>query len=221
MKQLQPAAADDPRPSLFHYHDLREDEQKQWDGAELKRLLASEDPGAPDRLTLQLARLPQAYVAQEMRDFVDFRPTAADATVTDLCSEYRAGRPVARSFIRSRIDFEHAWTLLTFSKRAAVLAARKGERNLIRDSLIAHAIEDLAAGDVRDNLVALGLIFHCARAIHPEPVSVFHEVAQLAGPAIAQVLMDFVCRPDLDQILSGMGWQEERTEQGIGFRWVH
>ena len=54
-------------------------------------------------------------------------------------------------------------TLLAFSKRSAVFAVRERKPDLIWDSLIAHAIEDLAAGDVRDNLVALGLVFHCAR----------------------------------------------------------
>ena len=162
--------------------------------------------------------LNQAYSPQEMRDLVDIRPAAADSTVVDLCHEYRSATHVARSFIRSEIDYERAWTLLTFSKRVAVFAVHKEEPDLIRDSLIAHAIEDLAAGDVRDNLVALGLVFRSRRAVHNEPVGVFHEVAEMAGPPIAQLLRDFVRRRDLDRILSVMGWQELRTEQGVGYR---
>ncbi len=219
VKHQHLVAPEDPRRSLFIYHELRAEEEKQWNREELRRLLAAEDPGTPDRLTQQIQQLSQAYAPQEMQDLVDVRPTAADAIVTDLCRAYRAGSPAVRSFIRSGIDSESAWTLLTFSKRAAVLAVRKGEPDLIRDSLIAHAIEDLAAEDVRDNMVALGLVYHCARTVDPRPEGVFHEVAQIAAPPIAQLLTDFVRRPDLDGILSAMGWREVRTEQGVGFRW--
>ncbi len=97
-----------------------------------------------------------------MQDLVEVVPAAGDTTVANLCREYRVGSSAARSFIRSGIDFLGAWTLLTFSKRTAILAVRKDRPELIRDSLVAHAVEDLAAEDVRDNLVALGLVFHCA-----------------------------------------------------------
>ena len=96
-----------------------------------------------------------------MQDLVEVVPAAGDTTVANLCREYRVGSSAARSFIRSGIDFLGAWTLLTFSKRTAILAVRKDRPELIRDSLVAHAVEDLAAEDVRDNLVALGLVFHC------------------------------------------------------------
>jgi hypothetical protein len=220
LKHRHLVAPDDPRRSLFIYHELRADEEKQWNREELRRLVASEDRGTPDRLTLQLQQLSHAYTPQELRDLVDVRPAAADSIVTCLCHEYRTRSPIARSFIRSGVDFERGWTLLTFSKRAAILAVRQGVADLIRDSLIAHAIEDLAAEDVRDNMVALGLVFHCARTVHPQPEGVFREVAQMAGPPIAQLLMDFVRRPDLERILSAMGWLEVRTEQGVGYRWT-
>jgi hypothetical protein len=220
VKQQHLVAPDDPRRSLFIYHEMRAEEEKQWNREDLRRLLASEEADKPANLTQQIQELASAYAPQDMQDLVDVRPTAPDSTVTRLCREYHTGSQVARSFIRSGIELERAWILLAFSKRAAVLAVRRGEPDLIRDSLIAHAIEDLAAGDVRDNLVALGLVFHCAQAVHPEPRGVFHEVAQIAGPAIAQLLMDFMRRPDLDRILSAMGWQEVRTQQGAGYRWT-
>ena len=153
-----------------------------------------------------------------MKD-LDNWPCATDSIVSDLCRRYRDGTRVTRSFLRFETDRELAGTLLGFSTRAAVMGVRNAEPDLIRDSLIAHAIENLAKGDVRENMIDLGLIFHCARAVHPEPGAVFHEVAEMAGPAISLLLRDFVCRPDLDQILTLMGWREVRTEQGVDYRW--
>jgi hypothetical protein len=212
-------AADDPRRSLFVYHELRAEDEKQWSREDLRRVLASDDPAGLHHLKEQIQLLNHIYSPQEMQDFVDVQPSAADSTVADLCRRYRVGTRVTQSFLRVEMDFERAWALLTFSKRAAILGVRTGEPDLIRDSLIAHAIENLAAEDVRDNMVALGLVFHCARAIHPEPVVVFDEVAEVAGRAISQLLKDFVRRPDLDRILTSMGWREVQTQQGVGYRW--
>jgi hypothetical protein len=220
VKQQHLVAPDDPRRSLFVYHELREEEEMHWSRNGPRRILASEDPDGPDHLAEGIQQLSHAYSPPEMRDLVDIKPCAGDSNVADLCREYRVGTRAARSFIRSEIDSECAWTLLTFSKRSAVLAVRKEEPGLIWDSLIAHAIEDLAAGDVRDNLVALGLVFHCAQAVLDEPAKVLNEVGEMAGPSIAQLLRDFVRRQDLEHILSAMGWKELMSEQGVGYRWV-
>jgi hypothetical protein len=219
LKVEQMIAPDDPRRSLFSYHQLREEEEAKWKRDDPRQAVASENPAAVDRLTTLVAALNGAYSSAEMEDLENVTPTAADAGVSALCHGYRNGTPVQRSLIRSQIDGERGWMLLTFSKRAAVFAVRNNDVDGIRESLIAHAIEDLAAGDVRDNLVALGLIYHCARIVHEEPFQWFREAMEPAAPAIAALFQDFICRPDLDGILSAMGWQEVRTPQGIGFRW--
>jgi hypothetical protein len=85
--------------------------------------------------------------------------------------------------------------------------------------LTALAIENLACEDVRDDLVALGLIFHCAKAIYPEPAVWFEETIQVSGPAVARLLHDFIRRGDLDRILVAMGWQEIKTANGVGYVW--
>ena len=212
-------AADDSRRSLFVYHELREEDEKQWKQEDHQRILTADDTSEFDHLTKLIQQLDEAYTAEEVQDFVHIRPSAADATIAGLCGRYRCETSVARSFLRLGINFGQAWTLLTFSKRAAILGARRGEPELIRDSLIAHAVENLAAEDVRDNFVALGLIFHCARTIDANPTAMFHEVAEMAGPGISQLLRDFVRRSDLDRILTVMGWEEVETPEGVGYRW--
>jgi len=124
-----------------------------------------------------------------------------------------------QTYVRSQITFERAWLLLTFAKRSAVCAARTRNPGLVKDSLTALAIENLACEDVRDDLVALGLIFHCAKSIHSEPAIWFQEVAQISGPAVAKLLCDFLLRGDLDQILVAMGWQEVKMPNEVGYVW--
>lgn len=219
MKQQHLIAPDDPRRTLFDYHMRREEEQQSWGAQDPRQILASENSAAPARLTKLLEQARQAYATPELHDLVEFRPCPEDAALADLCHAYRDGSPAARSFLRAQVKNELAWSLLTFSKRVAVQAVRQGKANLLRDSLLAQALENLAAGDVRDNMVALGLIYHCMRTLQADPVALFEAVADLAGPAISQLLRDFVRRPDLDDILPLMGWYEVQTPQGIGYHW--
>jgi hypothetical protein len=85
--------------------------------------------------------------------------------------------------------------------------------------LLALAIENLANGDVRDDLVAIGLVHHCAAAIHADPAAMFEEAAILAGDAMAAVLRDFILRTDLDRIAKAMGFRQVKSQGKIGFRW--
>ena len=124
-----------------------------------------------------------------------------------------------RAYIRSRINEVQGWILLTFSKRAAVRGIQERDVEEVRLALIANAIENLAAKDVRDNLVALGLIYYCASTINAKPGDLFEEAVQLAGPAIQAVLRDFNERNDLDDIAVAMGFEEVEDGGQIGFRW--
>ena len=86
-------ADDDPRRSLFVYHELREAEEEPWSREVPRRLLASEDPSRPDHLLELIQRLNHAYSPPGTKGLVDIEPNTADSNVADLCREYRAGTP--------------------------------------------------------------------------------------------------------------------------------
>ena len=152
----------DPRRSLFIYHELREEEESQWLRASIVQGLKAQEL---ETLTHLLENL-GTYSSEEMENFVDIIQITTDGTLAQLCRSYRSGSHLTQSFLRSQITPEQACLLLTFSKRAAVLAVRVGNMELVEDSLTALAIENLACEDVRDDLVALALIFHSAKSLH-------------------------------------------------------
>jgi hypothetical protein len=213
--------SDDPRAGLFVYHDLRRQEEEAWRAADPEKSLASADPTALDEMKNQLAALDGAYSSAELAsvDFVDLPLSLGDAAAARLCESYRSTDELGRSFLRSAIDSDRGWALVTFCKRTAVRAGRERRADWLSESLTAQALEGLAAGDVRDNLVALGLVYHCAQRIGADTKSLFADAASISGPAMARVLTDFAARDDLDGILAAMGWSEVSAGDGIGYRW--
>ncbi len=109
------------------------------------------------------------------------------------------------------------WSLLLFSRRWAVLGARAKSREMLRASLLAVAVEDLSAGDARDDLVTLAIPLRCVEVAGLDPNVVFKDVAARSGPAIAAMLRDYLERPRKD-VLGSMGFRQVDTERGVGFR---
>jgi hypothetical protein len=204
--------------TLHDYHALRAQEEQAWRQRPPAAALARRDPSALRRLR-RLLRGMVSYSGRHAVDFLPGRRNQADIAAAELCAAYRQARALERAFLRSQVGGARAWALLTFSKRAAVDALNTGAVEPLRNALAAHALEDLAWGDVRDNLVALGLIYHCARSIGAGPRKLFREAAGIAGPCMARVLREFVRRKDLANIVRAMGFRRVRVEGGVGFCW--
>ena len=85
---------------------------------------------------------------------------------------------------------------------------------------MALAIADLIEGDIRDVLVGLSLLCHCANLSGADVPSVLRQAAAIAGPAMRLLYEEWADRyPDVQGIRI-MGWKEVQTGYGIGFRWV-
>jgi hypothetical protein len=108
---------------------------------------------------------------------------------------------------------------LTFGQRAATRGYQTKSTGPVRQALIALAVEDLSAGDLRDDLVALGLIYHCAAKVRAHIPVMFEQVARMAGPAMAAVLRDYLDWDELHDILAAMGFKQVRSQGTTGFRW--
>lgn len=202
--------------SLFDYHVLRERERRQW---KRHRPAAAVPPAERDRLTHLLAALIPFSDEQE-EDLVHVSATPPDRAAARLCTAYRRAINAERAYIRSRIREKQGLILLTFSRRAAVRGFQAKEAGPIRQALIALAVEDLSAGDVRDDLIALGLIYHCAAKVGADVPALFEDVARKAGPAIAGVLREFLDGDDPDDMLDGMGFKRAQSRGKTGFRWI-
>ena len=209
-----------PQALLLHYMKLRINEEAGWKDNPPLDSLNREGSTKLYRIKELLRNAPLEYSKKDLMDFVDFNPCDVDQSWIDLCRLYRDATSSEREYIRSQINEYSAWYLITFSKRAAILGLRKNSLELIRNSLIAQAIEDLRWGDVRDNLVALGLIYYCAHKNSPHPDELFKEITKITGPGMSAVLTDFYRCDDLGNILEEMGWKEVNNANGaVGFKW--
>jgi hypothetical protein len=201
--------------SLAHYHQLRNFERKRYAESPADQRLGGESVA---RLRASLDAVGR-YNRSQHAEFVDVDRVEQDVAIETLCRIYREENDDARSFVRWSIDHFQAWSLITYGKRAAVRGLQTSDPVPIRTALLALAIENLANGDVRDDLVAIGLVHHCAATIHADPAAMFEEAAILAGVAMATVLRDFLLRTDLDGIGKAMGFRQVKSQGKIGFRW--
>jgi hypothetical protein len=201
--------------SLAHYHQLRSVERGRYaESPADQRLAAASAAGL--RASLDAVG---RYDGSQSSEFIEVDPIRQDVAIGSLCETYREGNDDSRAFLRWSIDPAKAWSLITFSKRAAVRGLQNADPMPIRTALLALAIENLANTDVRDDLVAIGLVHHCAATIHADPAAMFEEAAILAGDAMAAVLRDFILRTDLDRIAKAMGFRQVKPQGKIGFRW--
>jgi len=200
---------------LLDYHQLRSEHTRGWDPAALEVAARVADPGFPERVRVLLPATDAHFPADPGGPL-----TPLDETLWRLCELYRAASPEQRTFIRAQVGKPLANKLQAFAIRMMTLGVNDGSLEELRLGLVAHAIEDLAAGDVRDTLCMLAPIVHAARQIGADEVALFDEVAALAGPAMAAVLRDYVRRPDGVPSLSSMGYQAVETVDGLRYRQI-
>lgn len=201
--------------SLADYHQLRSVERKRYAESPADQRLTAASAAALRALIDSVGR----YNGSQSSEFIDVDPIRQDIAIESLCQVYREGSDGMREFLRWSIEPPQAWSLITFSKRAAVRGLQNADPEPVRTALVALALENLAAGDVRDDLVAIGLVHHCAAKIHADPAALFEEAAILAGVAMAAVLRDFILRTDLDGIDKAMGFRQVKSQGKVGFRW--
>ena len=198
--------------NLLDYHHLRNDEVRSWDRDRLRHEAGPAFTSAAEPL------LPTHEEPWSRDKLVHFtREPWFDACLR-LSDLYAAATDTQRTWLRSRIDRNIAGKLNLFALRAAVLAAREHSPALAHAALVACAVTDLIEGDIRDVLIGLSLISHCAALAGADVPALFRAAAALAGPAMRALYDNWAVRyPDVQPIAS-MGWQPIDTDQGIGFR---
>src|SRR6266702_2243871 len=141
---------------LLEYHHLRSEEERSWDREALARQAGAEFVAKAEALlpAVELKWSPDGLVRIAREPWMD--------DCGRLCELYRGGTEAQRTWLRSRIDGKVAGKVGSFGLRAAVLGARERSVDLARTSLVAFAIRDLASVDVRDVLIGLSLLCHCA-----------------------------------------------------------
>jgi hypothetical protein len=200
--------------NLLDYHRLRSREKESWDLAALESAARTADATFPERVQ-QLLPAPEERFAHKL-------PTAERGPLFEklaaLCQLYLEGTAAERTYLRSRIDRKIAGQLDSFGIRMAVFGARERSAAMLRLSLIAFAIDDLASGDVREVLMSITVPFNAARLAGADPAALFRAVAEISGPAFSAVAIDFANRDPGLQTLECMGWHQVETPEGVSFQ---
>lgn len=201
---------DHPQKPLLAFHELAEQEKARWQ-SDPPDVVMRRDGSAMIRTFDELL---------ERSRPMDMESAEADALAAELCRLYANATPTEREYIRWKIDQQQPRFLGGFAQRSAIAGLRSRDLEKVRNGLIAVAIYDIGP-DVRDVMVELGLVHHCARSVMPNPTALFDEVAQMSSPAMFHLLVGFARRTDLGDILSAMGWEEVTDDAGnVDFKWM-
>ncbi len=143
-------------------------------------------------------------------------PSAADEALIEIVSAFTAWpRDVRQRFIAS-LPAGKRGLFGIFGHRAATLAVRKADRELLRLGLVANLIANSPIPAKRNVEAALAVFYHCARKLEIEPRTLFEEVASFATDDMAERLIAFADRPDVT--LKRFGWREIRSADGVSYK---
>jgi hypothetical protein len=201
--------------TLLDYHRLRNSYADAWDLDELTAAATVGDASFPAAIRELIPAPEERFPADIGADL-----TPLDTKLMAVCETYRQGSAAQRTFIRALVSRRLASQLMGFGVRMATLAVARRSPEMVRLALLAHAIEDLAAGDIRDNLCQLAVIADAARRTGADPGALFAEAADVAGAAIGHALRGYVTRDGGAPSLSSMGYRAVDTPEGVRYRQV-
>ena len=145
-------------------------------------------------------------------------PSALDSKLRELCRSFAKGGAVSRAKTRASISMDEFYTLLTFSKRAAVFGIRERNAGWLIDGLTALSMIELDRVDFRDALVSISLLHHSAVKIGQNANQLLSDAAARSESKVSGLIKDFIKGPPEDKVLRAKsGYDEVETRDGIGF----
>jgi hypothetical protein len=145
-------------------------------------------------------------------------PSALDSKLRELCRNFAKGGAVSRAKTRASISMDEFYTLLTFSKRAAVFGIRERNAAWLVDGLTALSMIELDRVDFRDVFVSVSLLHHSAERIGQNANQLLSDAAALSESKVSELINDFIKRPSEEKALRAKwGYDEVETRDGIGF----
>ena len=150
---------------------------------------------------------------------IDPEPDDQDAAFRKVVRRYAKGDSQRREAVRDSIDTRGCSALLAFASRAAVFAMRENKVDAARDGLTAIAMITQEQIDFRNILWCLSLVYHAANRVGADADKLFREIAPVAEPGTAKLIVGFAERTP-KSLRSSWGYDEIQTEKGIGLiRW--
>jgi catechol 2,3-dioxygenase-like lactoylglutathione lyase family enzyme len=166
-----------------------------------------------------VAEPPEVLLELNNRGYVDAAiPSARDLQVTAYLEGIERGGATVAERAARLLGPPYTGTLVAYAERMASLTVRTEGERPARLGALALALAWARAPDVRVVIPVLGVLHDGIRRAGAEPARTFREVADLCPGDAAQVLRDFLTRPDLDEIAEEMGFAARRDRDGFRYR---
>ena len=136
------------------------------------------------------------------------------AAFIELISLYFYGGDEMRQYIVSNWDFGVSWELPNQARLTCKNNERWSCQQRIEASLAYSAIAVNYVADVREELIALAVIYQSCIFSSLEPDNIFKKVAKVSVPSISAMLINFIDRKEEDKSLAAFFLSAERNDEG-------
>lgn len=143
-------------------------------------------------------------------------PWAIDDALAEIAGAFTAWSAPVREQFQEALGARGRGLFGIFGHRAATMAVRRNDPELLRLGLIGSAIANYTIAPARKVDAALAVFYYCARKLDLEPKELFQDVARFAADEMARELVSFGNRENVS--LKQFGWREIRTPDGIRFQ---
>ena len=143
-------------------------------------------------------------------------PSTTDERLQVIVERFLRGTAVERKQFQISLALEHRSLLGIYGHRAATLSVRQNSRDWLLSGLVGAVIANYIIPPRRNVDISLAVFHHCAQKIEISPAELFAEAAQYAQPALVEKLFTFGRRADIT--LRKFGWQEQKTPEGIRYK---
>lgn len=143
-------------------------------------------------------------------------PSPADEALTEIVDAFTAWPRDVRQRFTASLPAEKRGLFGIFGHRAATLAVRRADPELLRLGLIANLIANSPIPAKRNVETPLAVFYHCARKLDLDPRALLGESAQFATDEMAERLLTFADRPNVT--LKQFGWREIRLADGVRYK---
>jgi len=143
-------------------------------------------------------------------------PSATDEKMKLIVERFKRGSAEEQERFQLALAQEHRSHFGIYGHRAATLAVRQNSRDWLLSGLVGAVIANYVIPPKRNIDVSLAVYHHCAQKIGVSPADLFTEAGQYAQPVLAEKLSSFGHRVDIN--LKQFGWQEQKTPDGVRYK---
>jgi hypothetical protein len=130
----------------------------------------------------------------------------------DLGVLYGQANAEQRRRLRAAWPMKRQWSIPL--SRTLLITDPYSSQQRVRARLMLFSLQG-SQSDVREELIEMSALYHCAARIGLDPQQLFKEIARLSGEEMARHLRDFCHRWPEDRDIKAFGFHEEHTPDGI------